>query len=89
MKKQTVALHATKALGRRGGIAPTHSRPLYQMGMSALAPGKGPLVPMLQEAGCAPEPVWTHRLEERPFHLCWGSNLDHPVIHPIVRHYTD
>jgi hypothetical protein len=28
----------------------------------ALAPGKGPLVPIIQEAGWAPEPVWTKRL---------------------------
>jgi hypothetical protein len=27
----------------------------------ALPPGKGPPVPIVQEAGCAPEPVWTHR----------------------------
>jgi hypothetical protein len=30
----------------------------------ALHPGKGPLVPIVQEAGWAPEPVWTQRLEE-------------------------
>jgi hypothetical protein len=33
----------------------------------ALAPGKGPLVPIVQEAGWAPEPVWTQRLEEKSF----------------------
>jgi hypothetical protein len=31
----------------------------------ALAPGKGPQVPTVQEAGWAPEPVWTQRLEEK------------------------
>jgi hypothetical protein len=30
-----------------------------------LPPGKGPPVPMVQEAGWAPEPVWTQRLEEK------------------------
>jgi hypothetical protein len=30
-----------------------------------LPPGKGPLVPTVQEAGWAPEPVWTQRLEEK------------------------
>jgi hypothetical protein len=30
----------------------------------ALPPGKGPPVPIVQEAGWAPEPVWTQRLEE-------------------------
>jgi hypothetical protein len=33
----------------------------------ALAPRKGPPVPIGQEAGCAPEPVWTQRLEEKSF----------------------
>jgi hypothetical protein len=35
----------------------------------ALAPGKGPPVPIVQEAGWAPEPVWTQRLEEKSFAL--------------------
>jgi hypothetical protein len=33
----------------------------------ALPPGKGPQVPIVQEAGWAPEPVWTQRLEEKSF----------------------
>jgi hypothetical protein len=33
----------------------------------ALAPGKGPSVPIVQEAGWTPEPVWTQRLEEKSF----------------------
>jgi hypothetical protein len=35
----------------------------------ALAPGKGPTVPIVQEAGWAPEPVWTQRIEEKSFRL--------------------
>jgi hypothetical protein len=31
----------------------------------ALATGKGPPVPTVQEAGWTPEPVWTQRLEEK------------------------
>jgi hypothetical protein len=31
----------------------------------ALAPGKGPPVSIVQEAGWAPEPVWTQRIEEK------------------------
>jgi hypothetical protein len=62
-----------EALGGRGGIAPTHLRPRHLMGVSgqlhapaALYPrGKGPSVPIVQEAGWAPEPVWTQRLEEK------------------------
>jgi hypothetical protein len=30
-----------------------------------LVPGKGPPLPTVQEAGWAPEPVWTQRLEEK------------------------
>jgi uncharacterized membrane protein len=32
-----------------------------------LAPGKGPPVPIVQEAGRGTEPVWTQRLEEKSF----------------------
>jgi hypothetical protein len=55
----------------------------------ALPPGKGPPVPIIQESGWAPEPVWTQRLEEKFFSLCRGSNLDRSVIQPVARHYTD
>jgi hypothetical protein len=34
-----------------------------------LPPGKGPPVPIVQEAGWAPEPVWTQRIEEKSFAL--------------------
>jgi hypothetical protein len=37
--------------------------------------------------GWAPGPVWTQRLQEKFF--CRGSNADHPVVQPVVRHYTD
>jgi hypothetical protein len=33
----------------------------------ALLPRKGPPVPIVQEAGWAPEPVWTQRLEKKSF----------------------
>jgi hypothetical protein len=37
---------------------------------AALLPqGKGPPVPIVQEAGWAPEPVWTQRIEENPLPL--------------------
>jgi hypothetical protein len=55
----------------------------------ALAPGKGPPVPIVHEAGWAPESVWTQRIEEKFFRLCRGSNLDRPVVQPVARHYTD
>jgi hypothetical protein len=79
--------------GAGGGcIAPTHSRPRVQLSASrpgrALPPGKGPPVPIVQEAGWAPEPVWTLRLEEKSFCLCRGSNLYRPVVQSVSRHYT-
>jgi hypothetical protein len=55
-----------KALGWRGSIAPTHSRPQALDGEwsasrpgRALPPGKGPPVHIVQEVGWAPELVWT------------------------------
>jgi hypothetical protein len=41
------------------GVSGQHHAP------AALPPGKGPPVPIVQEAGWAPEPVWTQRLEEK------------------------
>jgi hypothetical protein len=55
----------------------------------ALALGKGPPVPIAQEPGWAPEPVWTHRLEEQSSCLCRRSNLDRPVVQSVARRYTD
>jgi hypothetical protein len=59
------------ALGGRGGIAPT----LFPSAIDedewsasrsgrALPPEKRPSVPIVQEAGWAPEPVWTQRVEK-------------------------
>jgi hypothetical protein len=50
-----------------------------------LPPGKGPPLPIVQEAGWAPEPVWTQRLEEKSF-VPAGDRT--PVVQPVVRHYT-
>jgi hypothetical protein len=50
-----------------------------------LPPGKGPPVPIVQEAGWAPEPVWTQRLQEKSFAPAGDRT---PVVQPVVRHYT-
>jgi hypothetical protein len=50
-----------------------------------LPPGKGPPVPIVQEAGWAPGPVWTQRLEEKSFAPAGDRT---PVVQPVVRHYT-
>jgi hypothetical protein len=38
-----------------------------------------PPVPIGQEAGWAPELVWTQGLEEKYSAPCWGSNPDRPA----------
>jgi hypothetical protein len=53
---------------------------------SALPPGKGPPVPIVQEARWAPEPVWTQKLEEKSSVLVRDRT---PIVKPVVRHYTD
>jgi hypothetical protein len=40
----------------------------------ALPPGKGPPVPIVQEAGWAPQPVWTQRLEEKSLAFAGDRN---------------
>jgi hypothetical protein len=50
--------------------------------------GKDPPVPTGQEAGWAPEPVWTQKAREKILCPHRGSNPDRPVIQPVVRHYT-
>jgi hypothetical protein len=52
----------------------------------ALPPGKEPPVPIKQEAGWAPKPVWTSRLEEKSS-ASVGDRT--PVFQSVVRHYTD
>jgi hypothetical protein len=81
-----------QALRGRGSIAPTHSWPRHYRVWSAscpgraLPPGKGPPVPIVQEAEWASEPVWTQRLEET-FFTSAGDRTQ--LLQSAVRHYTD
>jgi hypothetical protein len=52
----------------------------------ALPPGKRPLVPIGQEAGWAPEQVWTQKLEEKS--LAPAGDLT-SIAQSVARHYTD
>jgi hypothetical protein len=52
----------------------------------ALPPDKEPPVPIVQEAGWAPEPVWMQRLEEKTS-ACVGDWT--PAVQSVFRHYTD
>jgi hypothetical protein len=51
----------------------------------AFTPGERTPVPIVQEAGRAPEPVWTQRLDEKSFAPAGDRS---PVVQPVVRHYT-
>jgi hypothetical protein len=46
-------------------------------------PGERSPAPIGQEAGWAPEPVWTQRIEEKSF----ASQT--PVVQSVVRQYID
>jgi hypothetical protein len=74
----------TTALDWGGGGEGSASRP----GLS-LCPGIGTPVPIVQEAGWAPELVWTQRPEEKSFCLCRGSKPDLPVVHFVGKHYIE
>jgi hypothetical protein len=52
----------------------------------ALPPGKEPQVPIVQEAGWTPEPVWTQGLEEKSSATVGDRT---PIVQPVVRHCTD
>jgi hypothetical protein len=52
----------------------------------ASPPGKGPPVPIGQETGWAPEPVWTQGLEEKSSAPVGDRT---PIVQSVVRHYTD
>jgi hypothetical protein len=70
-------------LGTRGGWVVTITpRP-------RISPMIGPPLPIVQEAGWAPKPVWVQRVEKIFVYLCRESNLDRPVVQPVARHCTD
>jgi hypothetical protein len=85
-----------EALGGRGGIAPTHSRPRHKMGVSgqrhapaALYPRrKDPRYPLYRKLR-GPQSRSGQRIEEKILCPCRGLNPDRPVVQPVVRHYTD
>jgi hypothetical protein len=80
MGGEEVVLLLILNLGTRWGwvvsITPRH----------ALLPGKWPRVPIGQEAGWAPEPVWTQGLEEKSS-ASVGDRT--PFVQFVVRYYTD
>jgi hypothetical protein len=63
------------------GVSGQHHAPvaLYPRGKDP------PPVPIVQEAGWAPEPVWTQGLEEKSSDPVGDRT---PIVQPVVRHYT-
>jgi hypothetical protein len=96
-KAKAVPLHAMKALGGEEiqllllldlGTLLDRTEWLESHPSYALASGKGPLAHSVQEAGFAPEPLWTEA-RGKVLCLCQGSHIDRLVIQSIARHYTD
>jgi hypothetical protein len=88
-KAKSVPLHATRLLGGEE----VELLLILDLGTrrgewSASRPGRGERT-SVPEAGSAPVPDWTQKLEEKSFHLCRESNPDRPVVQPVARHYPD
>jgi hypothetical protein len=82
-----------RALGRRGDIAPTHSRPRHKMGVSGQCHAPAALYPQGKDPGTHCTGGWVGPragldTEARGKILCRGSNPDRPVVQPVIRHYT-
>jgi hypothetical protein len=84
-----------EALGGKGGIAPTHSRPRHYGGdWSASRPGRA-FIPGERTPGTHCTGGWVGPragldTDDRGKILCprRGSNPGRPVVQPVVRHYT-
>jgi hypothetical protein len=96
IKGKAIPLHALEALGGRGGIAPTHSRPRHYMGVSGQRQAPAALLPLGERTpGTHCPGGWVGPragldTEVRGKILCprRGPNPNRPVVQPVVRHYT-
>jgi hypothetical protein len=55
---------------------------------AALLPGKEPLVPIDRRLSGLQNRSGRGG-EEKNSEPCWDSNPDHPIVRPVVSHYTD
>jgi hypothetical protein len=95
VQSKSVPLHAMEALGGRGSIAPTHSRPRHYMGFVVSVTPRPRFTPGKRTPGTYCTGGWVGpraglNTEDRGKILCScrGSNLDRPVVQSVVRHYT-
>jgi hypothetical protein len=85
-----------KAHGGRGGIAPTHTLPRPLDGgewtatrhRRAFPPGKGPPGTHWIGSWVGLRAGLDAGARRKILCPCRGSNLDHPIVHPVVKHYT-
>jgi hypothetical protein len=94
-KSKAVPLHAMEALGGRGGIAPTHSRPRTRWRWVVSITPRPRFTPKERTPGTHCTGGWVGPragmdTQVRGNILCprRGSNPVHPVVQPVVRHYT-
>jgi hypothetical protein len=81
-KAKAFPRHTYGGAGGRGGISPIHW-PRHKMRLSgqrhapaALYPQDKNPIPIVQEAGWAPEPVWTQRLEHKNVVLACSLKIE-------------
>jgi hypothetical protein len=86
----TVPLHATEGLGSYSfststldGVSDQRHAP------AALYPRKRTPVNHCTGVWVGPRARLDTEATGKSFRLCWGSDLDRPVVHPVARHYTD
>jgi hypothetical protein len=84
------------AFGGKGGIAPTHSWPRHQMGVSgqchapvALCPGGKTPGAHCTGGWVGPRAGLDTEVRRKILFLCRGSNHDRRLVQSVVRHYTD
>jgi hypothetical protein len=77
-------------------IAPTHPRPRHKMGWVVIVtrrprirPGEKTLGTHCKGGWVGPRAGLDIEVRGKVLCLCWGSNLDRPVVQPVARHYTD
>jgi hypothetical protein len=96
LEVRAVPPHAMKALWGRESIAPTHSWPQQEMGVSDQRQSSAAFTSGERNRGThwtggwvGPRAGLDTETRGKILCLCEGSNLDHPVVKSVVRHYTD